>query len=65
MTGPERVERKGMGGRIFSVSWRCPNCLGKADKNDRFCRNCGMDMLSSVPPPSGLTGTERGRRRAD
>lgn len=44
--------RKLSGTRVFSEWWECPKCSTKVDKNDRFCRNCGVEMLTSTPPRS-------------
>jgi predicted amidophosphoribosyltransferase len=41
------------GSRVFAEWWSCPKCQGKVDKTDRFCRSCGVEMLSSPPPRHG------------
>jgi len=46
-------EEVGVGNRIWAQYWTCSNCSQKIDKNDRFCRNCGAEMLSSDVPTGG------------
>jgi hypothetical protein len=63
--GPDTLSTRAVGMKAIQAPNECPACGHQGQQNDRFCRNCGRELLETARPVTVESMVAAGRLSAE